>query len=83
MRQCGLYLGGIGQARRWQGSRISLFLYLFQPKAAQSLPPFVRQHLRSRSQIERAVLGIDGNAQAHVAAVHLFVAHAVTLAAKH
>ena len=50
-----------------------------QGKAAQGQPPFIGNNLQGRSDIERAKLWIGRNTQAHMAAVHVLIAHAKAL----
>ena len=74
MRQQARHLGRIGWRAVWRAAG--------QWKAAQGQPPFVSNNLQSRADIERAKLRIGWNAQAHMAAVHVFIAHAKSLRAK-
>ncbi len=75
MRQHALQRLGAGGAHRcrtrWR-----------QGKPTQRLAPLVGNELHSRRQVERPEIGPRGDVQAHMAAVHVFVAHAKPFAAK-
>ena len=64
-----------GRRRPTRGSGVERFAR----QTTQGQAPFVGNHLQRRADVERAKLGVARNAQAHVAAVHVLIAHAKAL----
>ena len=71
--------GGNGESE----SFVTRLVPLRHLEAAQGLAPFIGQQLDGLREVQRAVVGMRGDGEHRVAPVHILVAHAVALRAKH